>query len=57
MGKEPIDMLEKDQRRLRTHTEVNGRIISKAALASKLIQVLVSITVTGPMVREMEKES
>ena len=57
MVTEPIDMLVRDQKKLRTHTEVNGRITLKVALANKPIQVLVSITVTGLMAREMEKES
>ena len=47
----------KDQKRLKTLTEVSGKIILKVALANKLIQALVSITVTGLMVREMAKES
>ena len=55
--KEPIDMLERDQRKLKTHTEVNGRIILRVELANKLILELESITVTGLMVREMVKES
>jgi hypothetical protein len=55
--KEPIDMLVKDQKTLKTLTEVNGRTILRAELANRLILELESTTVTGPMGRGMVKES